>query len=260
MSNAVYPNGLRGLAWPVMKSASFDTILQSSAAKVEMRIAQTRNPVWNWTLIYNYIKDRPYDLFPTSGGYTDYAILQDFYNSRQGRFDDFLFDDVSRDFVGSALITSGGVLVPNLQSQLQLVNDGAGNYYSPIQYSYAGGFYEDVTDINPLASGGSTTSGQGLTICANAAIQRGYPTFADYTVGGPGLSIPGYSFSGLYAKWVAQPTPPITAQFYFYYRVRFDMDLVDFEEFMNQLWTAGGPDTRNGTGYVKLITARTANL
>lgn len=257
MSNAVYPNAIRGLAWPVMKSAAFDTLVQSSASKVELRIAQTRNPVWTFTLIYNYLKDRPYDLVPSLNGYTDYAFLQDFYNSRQGRFDDFLFDDVSRDFVGPGVLRNGA---PNLQAQLQLVNDGAGNYYSPIQYSYAGGFYEDVTDINPLVAGGSTTSGQGLSIFANAALQRGYPGFQDYTIGGPGLAIPGYSFMGLYAKWAAQPTPPITAQFYFYYRVRFDMDAADFEEFMNQLWTSGGPDTRNGAGYLKLISSRTANV
>lgn len=147
---------------------------------------------------------------------------------------------------GSAVWTDMGVYsggFPNLQAQLQVVNDGSGNYYSPVQRNMGGLFYEDITDLN-----GS------ITVYANGALQTGGG--ANYTLMGPGLAIPGYSFMGMYLKWVSAPTAPVTAGFNFYFRVAFEGDTQDFENWLAGLWTIGGSSSRNGSGYLKMMSRR----
>ena len=83
-------------------------------------------------------------------------------------------------YVGTAVV---------LPASLQLVNDGVGNYYSPIQRNMGGLFWEDITDLNPAAT---------IAVYLNGASASG-----SYTLGGPGLGIPGYSWMGLYLSWNA---------------------------------------------------------
>lgn len=169
MSNVVFPSAVRGLAYAVTRSYDFSTIVQSAPNKAEIRIQQIRNPVWRWELIYEFLKDNPNDI--VSGlTYTDLRTLVGFGLARGGQADDFLFTDPDDNAVTN--------------QQLSLVNDGVGNYYSPVQRDF-GGFLEDITDLN-----GS------ITVWANAALQTG-----TYTVGGPGLALPGSSYMGLYVKW-----------------------------------------------------------
>jgi len=130
--------------------------------------------------------------------------------------------------------------VPNPQAQLQLVNDGAGNYYSPIQRNMGGLFLEDITDLNG----------------ALALYQNGVLVTSGYTLMGPGLALPGYSFQGLYVKWSVIPAAPVTASFNFYFRVKCELDTQDYEEFMAGLWTIGGSGSKNGSGQLKLMTRR----
>jgi hypothetical protein len=90
----------------------------------------------------------------------------------------------------------------------------------------------------------------------------------DYTLLGPGLALPTASYMGLYLKWITTPTPPITAQFNFYFRVRFETDERDMEKFAGiaqavianaqngGFWTIGGSESANGSGYLKLCSAR----
>jgi hypothetical protein len=229
----------------VLKSFEFNTIKQASAANVQTRIVQAQNPTWHWTLIYDYLKDYVNDILP---GFTDtdFRTLLGFMLARQGMFDDFLYDDPYDNSVGPGLLPTGG---PNLGAQLQLVQDPTtGIWYSPVQRLMGGQFYEDVTD---LYSSGISAFANGITKVGGGM---------DYTLLGPGLAIPGYSFCGPYLKWTGTPTPPITAEFNFYFRVCFEMDDQDFEQFMQFLWTIGGGSSKNGSGMLKLVTARTANL
>jgi Conserved hypothetical protein 2217 (DUF2460) len=246
MSNAVYPAAIAGLAFTVLKQRSHPGgITQSSPGQDEVRILQTYNPIWHFTLMYEVI----FGAWPGSGNvqafapYTDIQYLMGFTMARGGTFDDFLFDDPSDDSVGPAM-TSASPPEPNTQAELQLVNDGGSPpiYYSPIQRNMGGLFYEDITDLN-----GS------IAVYANGILQS-----SGYSVLGPGLAIPGYSFRGLYLQWSHQPTPPITASFKFYFRVRFEEDTTDFEQWAQELWTIGGENARNGSGQLKLISARPA--
>lgn len=318
MSNAVFPAAVRGLDRNSSKTPEFSTIVQKAPSGSETRILERNNPLWKFSLSYNWIKDDPTDI-PAGLTYTDLKTLMGFYLARQGQFDDFLYDDLTDDSVGPALI--GGS--PNLQAQLQVVADatnpvsaatvasggsgfnvgdwlavtggggsgailqvasvtagaivtvtivaggsgytttsgaslailtgsGSGSptanitattlYYSPIQRSL-GGFLEDITDLNG-----------GIQVYANA-VAKSSPT--DYSIAGPGLSIPGQSFGGLYLAWVSQPTAPVTVQFNFYFRVRFDMDKRDFDKWLYELWCLNGENATNST-QLTFVTSRPA--
>ena len=234
MSNAVYPNAIRGLDFTTVKAPEFDTLLQSAANRYETRLEQMVNPIWHWSLKYGYLRD---DSIQAGFTYTDLRTLMGFYLSRSGRYDSFLYNDIYDNSVGPAMI--GGS--PNPLAELSVVTDGT-TYYSPVQRNM-GGFYEDVTDLN-----GS------ITVYANGVLQTGGGS--NYTLKGPGLAINGFAYMGLYLQWVGSPATPVTAQFNFYFRVRFEMDTQDFEQFLSDVWTIGGDNGARGSGEIKLVSAR----
>lgn len=241
----VYPN-LPGLTYPVRKEAAFDTLVSSSPNKYRVALPQTINPQWSWELIYDFLRDFSTPQF-TIG---ELRTLLDFFLMQGGQAGDFLFLDPDDNYVGPALVAGA----PNTPlAQLQVVTDGAGNWYSPLQRTFGGEFYEDIIDLNTnLAAGGST-----LGVCVDGVMtitsRYSGPT---WTLEGPGLAIPGASFMGLYLKWSAEPTAPVTAQFNFYFRAHFQSDSQDMEKFANQFWTIGGSESQNSKGYVKLEQSR----
>jgi hypothetical protein len=104
-------------------------------------------------------------------------------------------------------------------------------------------FLEDVTDLVPNT----------LQVFTN-----GSPQIANvnYQLLGPGLAVPGASYMGLYLKWLTTPATPVTATFQFYFRVNFEGDTQDFEQWAFGLWTIGGSKSKNGSGYLKLMSSR----
>jgi hypothetical protein len=64
------------------------------------------------------------------------------------------------------------------------------------------------------------------------------------------------------ATWTDQGYNPgpgiVSAQFAFYFRVRFAEDTQDFEQWAQELWTIGGANAQQGSGTLKLRTARPA--
>ena len=91
MSLPIYPK-VRGLTWPVMKSAIESTITQTGPGGTTTNNPQWQNPKWEFTLIYEYLKDNPYDVLPQYSPYTDYATLQGFFLANYGSAAQFLFD------------------------------------------------------------------------------------------------------------------------------------------------------------------------
>jgi hypothetical protein len=311
VSLPVFPT-LPGLTFTVVKSPEFNTLDQKSPNGYEVRISQTLNPMWHFTLVYEFLHDFPWGNYPSI---SELRTLMGFFNAQSGMGASFLFTDPDDSYVGPALSTAqwqantyqqlntgildsanhwqqvttagmSGATVPTWNhaggtttdsgavwtdkglysasgfpnapfAQLQLVNDGAGNYYSPIQRTLDGNFYEDVTDLNG-----------GIAVYANGVLATQGSLSGQYLVQGPGLAISGSSYMGLYLKWTGTPTPPITAQFNYYFRVRFESDSLDFEKFMGVgsaavqagqgggYWTIGGSESMNGSGYLKLCTAR----
>ncbi len=148
---------------------------------------------------------------------------------------------------------------PNNQAQLVVLPDGNGNFYSPLQRAMGGlttdvtdpsRFWEDIPDVVILPSGLPD-----LAIYSYGVLQL---PGLDYVFAGPGLSLPGYSFIGQYIKWASAPAMPffITAAFNYNFRVRFDMDEQDFEKFMDELWTIGGDQGKQGKGSLDFVTSR----
>jgi hypothetical protein len=231
MSLLVFP-ALPGMAWPVMKSSEFNTLVQSSPNLMETRIALTRNPKWHWEMTFDVLRD--------STTFTEYRQLQGLVLAMGGKFGDFLYSDPTDNSVGPALISGD----PNTAAELQVVDDGAGNYYSPIQRNFGGMFYEDITDLNGA-----------IAVYANGTLATVGTGAGQYQVLGPGLALPGSSFLGMYLQWGSAPSTPVTAQFDFYFRVHFEEDAQDFEQFLSTMWTVGGSESTSG-GQLKFCSSR----
>lgn len=232
MSLPIFPS-LPGLTWPVLKASEFATLTQSAQNFAETRIRQANNPHWHWEMTFDVMRD--------TTALPEYRTLQGFILALGGKFGDFLYSDPTDNAVGPALISAA----PNTAAQLQVVNDGAGNYYSPVQRNFGGQFYEDITDLNGA-----------IAVYANGTLATVGTGAGHYQLLGPGLSIPGYSFEGMYLAWGSSPALPVTAQFNFYFRVHMEEDTQDFEQFLSTMWTIGGSESKNGSGYLKFCSSK----
>lgn len=74
---------------------------------------------------------------------------------------------------------------------LPLVTDGLGNWFSPIQRTLNGIFFEDVTDLNGA-----------ITVYQNGVLASEGISAGNYQIAGPGLALPTASYMGLYLAWV----------------------------------------------------------
>jgi hypothetical protein len=319
MSLSVFPS-LPGLTYTSMKTPKFNTLVQSGANEYEVRLPQYTNPVWTWTLIFDFLHDFFWGSFETV---SELRTLMGFVNDNYGKASSFLYTDPDDNSVGPALV--GGL--PNVPlAQLALVSDGVGNYYSPVQRTLDGTSFEDITDLN----GAIAVYLDGTLAAAGSGVNQ-------YTLEGPGLAIPGHSWMGMVLKWgpgapawaaghaylmndvildpaghiqkvttagtsgstapvfndaggstpdgtgtlvwidenyYSGPPAPVTAQFRFYFRVRFESDSQDFEKFLGAgssagappagqgggYWTIGGENSQNGSGTLVLRTARPVPL
>jgi Conserved hypothetical protein 2217 (DUF2460) len=252
MTLPVYPS-LPGLTLTVLKTPKFNTDVESAPNGYESRLSQTTNPVWEFQLIYDFLHDFFWGSFTTV---SELRTLMGFFNQMYGQAGAFLFTDPDDCYVGPALTAGDEPNVP--LAQLAIVTDGAGNYYSPIQRTLNGVVYEDITDLNGA-----------IAVYADGDLASVGTGSGEYEVMGPGLAIPGFSCMGLYLKWGSEPAAPVTAQFNFYFRLRFAADNQDFEKFLNEgttgafvagqgggYWTIGGSEGQNGAGQLKLRTAR----
>jgi hypothetical protein len=187
VSLPVYPNKIFGIKASIVKTPEFSTVVQASAGGDVTTIPQMVNPLWHFNLAYEQLfNDATQNVFKNASyTATELQTLLGFNLSQGGQNGVFLFDDPEDDTVTN--------------QALQLVNDGAAppNWYSPLQRTMGdptvAQFSEDVTDLNPQ-------NFSGLTVKANGGAAS---STTDYSVGGPGLSLPGYSFLALYVKWKA---------------------------------------------------------
>lgn len=227
MSNEIYPDAVRWLKYNVTKTPEFSTVNQRAVSAAETRIVNWQNPIWHWELLYEVIRDQAGNISPGLTQ-TDLRTLMGFYMARQGMFDSFLYSD-----------PNDNTVTPDSQ-ELVVISVG-GVSYTPVQRQMGGQFYEDITDFDgPFA------------LYDNTILQVD-PT--NYTLLGPGVALDGYSFAGYVVQWVAPPTTPVTAAFSFFFRTRFDVDKVTFEEFVNSLWTLGGGEAQVSES-LKLISVR----
>ena len=90
MSNLLFPK-IRGLAWSVKKTPTFSTEIQESLAGREVRLQNFQNPVWEFTLTYDYLLNDPRTR--DENEQTPLETLVGFFLARGGQFDDFLLNE-----------------------------------------------------------------------------------------------------------------------------------------------------------------------
>lgn len=125
MSLALYPLAVRGLIWPIMKTHEFSTNVQKSRNLFSTRIINSQNPIWHWTLSYDYLKDNPADLVASLAPHTDYRFMEGFLLSLQGQFAEFYFDDLSDDTFGMRSQQPGSISFPSVFRTLTFLYVGS---------------------------------------------------------------------------------------------------------------------------------------
>ncbi|MBZ5508956.1 MAG: DUF2460 domain-containing protein [Acidobacteriia bacterium] len=90
MSNVLFPK-IRGLAWNITKTPTFSTEIQESLAGREVRIQNFQNPIWEFSLTYEYLLNDPKSR--DENEQTPLETLVGFFLARGGRFDDFLLNE-----------------------------------------------------------------------------------------------------------------------------------------------------------------------
>ena len=194
---AIFPV-LPGLGWSVTKSPRFATRIQRAVNGREWRALDQPNPIWSWTLTYPLLRDRSDARAPSGAGigYDELRTLAGFFLQQQGALQPFLFDDPTDNAVIAQPLGAGD----SSRTVFQLLRS-------------MGGFAEPVTAPNTV----SAIYFDGILLPA-----------ADYIVD---------AATGLVTFAASPPAGQIvTADFTYYFRVRFSDDTAEFENFMIQHW------------------------
>jgi uncharacterized protein (TIGR02217 family) len=194
MSNLLFPK-IKGLGWSVVINPTFSTDIQQALSAREVRIQNFVNPVWEFTLTYEYLLNDPRTR--DENGNTPLETLAGFFLARGGQFDTFLLN----------------------------LSDLTGRQEDSV---YSGQPCLNMTTLNTYFGDGSTASFQ-LTrnlggfaeACQNPANQSALVYVGgvaktqgvDYTISNGVVLFAGPPGAGV----------PVTADFTFLYRVRFDL-------------------------------------
>jgi hypothetical protein len=185
------------------------------------------------------------------------------------------FNDLILDPAGHIQKATGAAWQANTAYALNAeIIDGANHVQ---QVTTAGTSGSSIPTFNDTR--GTTPDGSGSLVWTDRGFDSGHagtsgstiPVFNDTggnTPDGTGTLV--WADQGYYAG----PPAPVTAQFHFYFRVRFDADDQDFEKFAGigdaagqppsgqggGYWTLGGSESQNGSGYITLRTSRPVPL
>ena len=191
----IFP-ALPGLAWSVTKSPTFQTRIQRAASGRELRALDYPYPLWQFTLVFDFLRDNP------AAGFDELRTLMGFFMLCQGAFGTFLFQDPSDDRVSGQQIGTGDTLRTVFQLQRTMGETLPG-----------GGFLEPILAPNVVSA-----------VYFNGIIQDPAGYGVDSMTGLVTFNTaPG---SGLI----------ITADYSYYFRCRFVDDSYAFENFMFRLW------------------------
>jgi uncharacterized protein (TIGR02217 family) len=195
---AIFPS-LPGLGWSVTKAPRFATRIQRAVSGREVRLLDQPMPIWSWTLTYTLLRDR-WDVRGGAGpgaGHDELRTLMGFFLQRQGAFQPFLFDDPTDDQVTGQLIGTG---------------DGGTSVFQLVRTM--NGFSEPIAAPNAVSA-----------VYFNGIVQSP----ANYTID---------AATGLVTFTAPPPAAQaVTADFTYWFRVRFADDSTEFENFLYQLWS-----------------------
>ncbi len=191
----IFP-ALPGLAWSVTKSPTFQTRIQRAVSGRELRALDYPYPLWQFTLVFDFLRDNP------GAGFDELRTLMGFFMLCQGAFGTFLFQDPSDDRVSGQQIGTGDTLRTVFQLQRTMGKTLPG-----------GGFLEPIVAPNVVNA-----------VYFNGIVQDPAGYSVDSMTGLVTFNIaPG---SGLI----------ITADYSYFFRCRFIDDSYAFENFMFRLW------------------------
>jgi len=211
VSNAVFPN-LPGLMWGTTLGELFDTIVYPSAAPgYETTISKGPDPTFHFKLQYEFLRNQP--------SVDELSTLRAFFRARRGAFDSFLLDLSSLTKNSADASITGQVLTVDANNYAPLVRAVAGNL-------------ETIYEVNAI----SAVKGNGTPITFdshNSAPASGKWSYWDAS---PTRTYGGASYPGVVIQFGSTPSAPVTADFSWYYRVRFEKDAADFDAFMFELY------------------------
>lgn len=188
MSNAVFPV-LPGLTWNRTKNPQFQNKTQVATSGKQTRVAYWSFPIWSFVLVYEFLRDQG----PT---YDELNTIRDFFLSRQGSYDSFLYTDPDDNAVTGVGFGTG---------------DGSTKAFQLIRPIKTNGFAEPIQNLNGAPS-----------IYVNGVLQS-----SGYTVGTTGIvTFTTAPALGAVLTWTGS----------YYYRVHFKQDITQFNEFMYKLW------------------------
>lgn len=187
----VYPNKIYGLKFTVVKAPTFSTIVQKSPSGASTRIAQRRNPVWEFTLTYEQLFN---DLTNPAYGDSELNTLMGFYMLQQGQLGEFLFDDPEDDVVTN--------------QPLQLVSDSSNSPVLAATIGTSAGTGFAVNDQLAVVGGG----GSGAVLQVSSIGAGGAITGFTVAAGGAGyVTTTGLSLTVLTGSGTGSPTANISA-------------------------------------------------
>jgi hypothetical protein len=211
MGSAVFPT-LKGLSWGFTLSENFDTLKYPAAAPgYETRISKGPDPTFLIKLQYEFLRNKV--------GTDELATLRAFFRARQGDYDSFLLDLSSLTKNTTDATIAGQALTVD------------GNNFAPLVRSVAG-TPETIYAVNAITNvygNGSpiTSSGHNVTPAS------GHWSYWDAS---PSRTYGGTSYPGVVIAFGSTPATPVTIDFSWYYRVRFEKGAADFDAFMYQLY------------------------
>jgi uncharacterized protein (TIGR02217 family) len=208
----VYPR-VRGLTWKITRTPTWDTLAQRMSSGKEFRLRYWNNPLWKWDLEYEYLKDTPNDLMSGASD-TDFVTLQGFFLQMAGQYQPFLFDDVN------AGDTPGSGPWDSVEGQVIGSGDGVTTKFPLLRTT--GGFPEWIQA--PFSADGASDP---PAVYLNG-VRKTYGTH---------FSIDAYGNIVFATPPLNSPPTLITADFSYYFPVRFGTDDLDMETMFYEMWS-----------------------
>lgn len=218
MSNLVFPS-LPGVSIEIGRTPVWNTAVHRAVSGRAVGLASSLYPYWRYKLKFEFLR---------SGAEVELQQLVGFFNKHYGRADTWLFRDPEDN-------------TATLQ-QFGLTDGVSDSFYLARSW---GGFVEPVTDIEQISViqiGNTTLTIAPVLLDDEPVLVGGEEIMVTSVDGGGGTPLDidfSYAGNGLI---VFDEVPPAGLALRwsgtFYKRCRFDLDVLDTERFLHQLWRA----------------------
>lgn len=204
----VFPT-LPGLTWKVGKSPRWSTTQHTSRSNRQTHIANWSYPEWEFDLRWEFLEDdRAVAINQMPSAPRDaFRQLLGFFLARRGKYEPFWFTDPT-----DCLIADTN---DSVRQTIAVAQSGVTDYVVP--RSIGGLFVEPIGAINAM----SLYVNGNFQVGASYAINQPYDGMIHFGAA---------PTAGHVIKWSGT----------YYFRVRFDTDVADFDQFMYDLWENRG--------------------